>query len=343
MKKHIRQDTLKFVLIVAALILLQVVVVFVIEKRMTGAGAEVVDAAAEQTEKEPTLTLTLYDDTYISYHEFDTYLFIGTDDSGNEDPDDPADYYGSIADFINLLVIDHTDETYAILAINRDTMTYVPMMLEDGTVKQLALMQICTAHGYGGDLEKSAENTVNTVSSLLGELPIDGSFVFPVDAMPEVNSLVGGVTVTIEGDLTAMDPAFKDKATITLNDEQAEKFVRVRLGVGEGLNTERMGRQEQYIEGVKAKLGEKLSAEPALGVSIFDELKSYATTDINGKTVSRIANDLAGYTDLGTFGFEGELDLGQSLADGLDHYEFYLDSESQIRILTELFSLEEKD
>lgn len=334
MKRDARQDMLKFVLIVAALILLQGIVVFVIQRRMTGANAEVIEETTEQISgvEEAALTLTLYDDIYTSDHEFETYLFIGTDDSVKD----------SMADFINLLVIDHTDETYAILAINRDTMTYVPMMKEDGTVDQLALMQICTAHAYGRDLEMNAENTVNAVASLLGELPIDGSFVLPVDEIPTVNSLIGGVTVTIDGDLTAVDPAFKDQATITLDDDQAEKFVRARMSVGEGLNTERMERQSQYIAGFKKKFMERTSAEPTLGVSIFDELKPVATTDLNGKIVSRIANDIAEYTDLGSYEFEGEIEMGQALADGLDHYEFYIDSESQMQILTKLFSLKEE-
>jgi anionic cell wall polymer biosynthesis LytR-Cps2A-Psr (LCP) family protein len=341
LKREAGHDMLKFELIIAVLIVLQVLVALFIEKRMTGEAAEVIDADTEQELKEePELTLTLNDNIYTSDHRFETYLFIGTDDSGNEDSKNADDYYGSLADFINLLVIDHTDETYAILAINRDTMTYVPMMREDGTVKQLALMQICTAHGYGSDLEKSAENTVNTVSALLGDLPVDAGFVLPVEAIPTVNSLVGGVTVTIDGDLTAIDPAFKDKARITLDDKQAERFVRARMGVGKGLNTERMDRQSKYITGFKEKLLEMLTADPTLGVSIFDELKVYATTDINGSMVSRIANAMAVYTDLGTYEFEGEFKTGQALADGLDHYEFYPDTESQLKILTELFSLE---
>jgi anionic cell wall polymer biosynthesis LytR-Cps2A-Psr (LCP) family protein len=332
---------LKFALVVAVIIVLQHFVVQFIEKKLPDEEVDVVEGVTEQLkEEEPSFVLTLNDDTYTSYHKFEIYIFIGTDDSGNENPETPNDYHGSLADFINLLIIDNTDKTYATLAINRDTMTYVPMMQKDGTVQQLALMQICTAHGYGSSLEKSAENTVNTVSALLGELPIDGSLVLPVDSIPEVNSLVGGVTVTIEGDLTAIDPAFKDKATITLDDEQAEGFVRARMGVGEGLNTERMERQSQYIAGLKEKLLDESSTDPTLVVNVFDGLKACATTDLNETIAVRIANYMAGYTDLGSFELEGEFKIGQALADGLDHYEFYPDSESKIQILTEIFSLE---
>jgi anionic cell wall polymer biosynthesis LytR-Cps2A-Psr (LCP) family protein len=341
LKREVGHNRLTFELSVAILIALQFLVVIFIQKKMTGEAAEVIEAATEQEKNEdPALTLTIDGNIYTSDHRFETCLFIGTDDSGNEKAENPDEYRGSLADFINLLVIDHTDKTYAILAINRDTMTYVPMMLEDGTVKQLALMQICTAHGYGGNLKNSARNTVNTVSALLGELSIDASFVLPVDEIPTVNSLVGGVTVTIEGDLTAIDSAFKDGERITLSDEQAESFVRARMGVGEGLNTERMDRQGKYITGLKEKLLSSISTDPTIGVSIFDKLKASATTDIDGNIISRIANAVAVYDDLGTFEFEGELKIGQALADGLDHYEFYPESERRVQILTELFSLE---
>lgn len=52
--------------------------------------------------------------------------------------------------------------------MNRDTITEVPMLLADGTANASAKMQLCTAHWYGKDKTASCENTVNTVSKMLG-------------------------------------------------------------------------------------------------------------------------------------------------------------------------------
>jgi anionic cell wall polymer biosynthesis LytR-Cps2A-Psr (LCP) family protein len=343
LKRAAKQDLIKFGLFVAVLILVLVIAVRLIEKRITAAEVNTQSTEKASETKAAALTLNLYGDTYTSDHKFETYLFVGTDDSGNEDAEDPEDYVGGMADFINLLVIDHTDETYALLPINRDTVAYVLMMEKDGSVEYETLCQIGEAHGYGANLEMSAENTVNTISKFLGDLPIDGSFVFPMDHITEVNSAVGGVTVTIEGDLTAADPAFTDGATLTLTDEQAAAFVRARMTVGDGTNAERMARQSQYLSGMKEKLYERMKSEPDVGITIFDKLKSYAVTDMNGKTISRLANNLTKYKDLGSFEFDGDLEIGQLLEDGLDHYEFYVDSESQIEVMTELFSLTAQD
>jgi anionic cell wall polymer biosynthesis LytR-Cps2A-Psr (LCP) family protein len=336
LKRAAKQDLIKFGLFVAALILVLVIAVRLIEKRITAAEVTTQSTQKASETDEAALILNLYGDTYTSDHKFETYLFVGTDGSGNEDADDPDDYVGGMADFINLLVIDHTDKTYTLLPINRDTMAEVPIFDSEEYTK---LLQICTAHWFGSDLKSSAENTIYAVSLMFGELPIDGSFILPMESIPEINSLVGGVTVTIDGDLTAADPAFTDGATVTLTDEQAEEFLRARMNVGEGLNSERMARQSQYLAGVKEKLYERMKSEPDVGITIFDELKSYAVTDMNGKTISRLANKLTKYKDLGSFEFEGELKLGQELGDGLDHYEFYLDEDSYIQLLTEIFSL----
>ena len=42
-----------------------------------------------------------------------------------------------------------------------------------------------------------------------------------MDAMPLLNHEVGGVTVTLEDDMTKLDPAMKKGATLTLTDRQA--------------------------------------------------------------------------------------------------------------------------
>jgi anionic cell wall polymer biosynthesis LytR-Cps2A-Psr (LCP) family protein len=326
-----------FILLLAAL----VIIVHLIEKNLLASNTvPATEQAEEVVAEKPPLTLTLYGDTYTSSHEFETYLFIGTDDSGNEDGEG-ADYHGGMADFLNLLVIDHTALTYSVLALNRDTITEIPMMTQDGEVSESTILQLCAAHWYGGDRTMSCENTVDTVSALLGYLPIDGYFAISINTMPQVNHLVGGVAVTIEDDgLTAIDPAFVKGATVTLDDEQAAAFVQARMGVGEGLNTERMARQKQYLTAMMGQLKEKFATEPELAVSLFDELSPEATTDMNGNTISRMVNQTLRYTDRGNFDFEGDLELGDTFGDGVDHYEFYLDSENQMQVLTDLFLLE---
>lgn len=41
--------------------------------------------------------------------------------------------------------------------------------------------------------------------------------------------------------------------------------------------------------------------------------------------------------------FEGTYKLGQALGDGLDHNEFYIDKESKIQVMTEMYGLEKRE
>lgn len=73
-----------------------------------------------------------------------------------------------MADALMLVVVDEEEKAYGILQLNRDTITEVPMLLQDGSANASAQMQLCTAHWYGKDKAASCDNTVETVSKMLG-------------------------------------------------------------------------------------------------------------------------------------------------------------------------------
>lgn len=127
----------------------------------------------------PAKKVRLYGKKYIYNHQIETYLFLGTDGSGAEDGEG-EDYVGSMADSINLLVLDKTDKTYAIIQLNRDTITEIDLMTEDGESYASAELQLCTAHWYGGNKQQSCENTVAAVSRFLGKIKIDGYLAIPM-------------------------------------------------------------------------------------------------------------------------------------------------------------------
>lgn len=192
--------------------------------------------------QEKTVTIKLQKETYRFAHPVQMYLFIGTDKSGNEDAEG-EEYHGSMADALMLVVVDEEEKAYGILQLNRDTITEVPMLLQDGSANASAQMQLCTAHWYGKDKAASCGNTVETVSKMLGGLLIDGYYALKMDAMPLLNHEVGGVTVTLEDDMTKLDPAMKKGTTLTLTDRQAELLMQSRYAMDDDHNTQRMRRQ----------------------------------------------------------------------------------------------------
>ncbi len=281
-------------------------------------------------------TVTLDGETYGYDHRIESYLFIGTDLSGNPDPND---YRGAMADFLLLMVLDHTDDTISYLQIDRNTITEVRELDQDGDEITSRKIQICTAHWYGRTPEAAAENTADAVSRYLGNLKIDGYYVMSMRDIGKLNSTVGGVEVTVEDDLDLDDPALQKGQTVQLNDAQAERFLRARMNIGEGTNAERMARQRQYMSGFFRKVREKTTEDPEFGLALWEMLRDAAVTDMKGNDFSRIAQKMIKGTDKGIRVLRGETRKGYVLGDGIEHEEFYPDQEDKKAGMTELYSL----
>ena len=337
---------LGLVLILCAAFCVIVGVLYLLDRRQSGTRQTSGEASAAggkpDTEEDYTGYLQLYGQDYLYSHDIATYLFLGTDASGHEDGNGDA-YQGSMGDYINLLVVDKTDQTYASLLLNRDTMTDVQLLQKDGIVPESQVMQLCCAHWYGGDRQASCENMVQAVSQMLGGLWIDGYYAVSMKNIPQINALVGGVTLTVQGDFSRCDKSLVEGETVTLTDEQAYHYIHERINADDGENLSRMKRQRQYMEAFVAQAKEKMRQEPSFGVDAIDQLKGAATTDISGSRLSKLVRKLDTYQDLGVFQFDGETRIGQALDDGLDHTEFYPQETSVVGVMTQLYHLVRDD
>lgn len=279
------------------------------------------------------------DKLYGFDHRLETFLFVGTDNSGSGNSD-PEDFRGPMADFLLLMVLDHTKNTIGYLQIDRNTVTDVDELDASGEVIDTRELQICTAHWYGRNPEMCAENTVNAVKSYLGDLEnIDGYFVINMDDIGRLNHTVGGVEVTIEDDMDAADATLAKGKTLVLDDEQAEHFLRARTNVEGSKNAERMKRQRQYMTSFFEKVKEKTMENPKFGIDLWDMLKDVSVSNMNGNDFSRIAQKLLKGENKGIHTIKGETVLGYILEDGVEHEEFYPDVDSLRDEMVELFSL----
>lgn len=278
---------------------------------------------------------------YITGHgQFETFLFMGTDLSGNPEGEG-EDYQGRMADYLALFIINRKEETCSVLQLNRDTITDITLLQADGSGNASADIQLCTAHWYGGNPQMSCENTADAVSRMLGGLKIDGYYELPMDAIADLNDVVGGVTLAIKGDFTAVDPAMKEGKTLTLSGEQAFHYVHDRQNVGDGENLFRLERQKQYLQAYMDKVTAAASEKPEFLLEIFEKFKEVSVTDITDNVVTKIARRAHQYENKGIYEFEGNAKPGQALGDGEDHMEFYPDNDSVIEVMTELYALEE--
>ena len=139
-------------------------------------------------------------------------------------------------------------------------------------------MQISLAHGFGDGKEESCGYARDAVSRLLQGENIDFYLAMSLDGISVLNDLAGGVTVTLEDDFSAADPAMTKGATLTLQGDQAEIFVRRRMDIGEGTNEARMVRQEEYLAQLSAQLESRVQQDQQFTAQVYDALQPYLLT-----------------------------------------------------------------
>lgn len=285
------------------------------------------------------IELVIDDKSYVSSDDIDAYLFIGTDGNGGRE-DQSIGYNGSMADFLTLLIINRTKEQYGFLQLDRDTITEVPELAEDGSEIGVVYEQLCIAHWYGYTEEQRNENTVTAVSRFLGNLPIRGYYTINMDDIAVLNHAIGGVTVTIDEDMTSVDPAMKKGTEIHLGDDQVEGYLRARMSVGDGTNVARMGRQRQYMQKVYSIILTNFNKDPEYINDLYKEVQSVVDSNMPGNEISRIANGIKKMENLGILTIDGTNAVGNILEDDEPHAEFYAKPDSIVEQLGKLLTFE---
>ena len=232
--------------------------------------------------------ITYKNETYVKKGNLETYLIAGIDAPGKVEKVTEYDGTGQ-CDVLAVIVRDRSTDQCKLLSIDRNTITAVKSLDNDGTYLDTTDIQISLAHAMGFDQQVRAENTVDAVSHLLGDQTIDGYAMVNMGAIQVVNDMVGGVTVTIEDDFSDVDPSMKKGETVTLMGEQAEKYVRSRKEVADGSNQNRMSRQSTYEEAFKPAFRNKCAENSKFPLEVYHAMEDYMTTNISAKKFCRLA------------------------------------------------------
>lgn len=217
--------------------------------------------------------------TYRRRREVTAILLMGVDRSS----DAAVTGYrnGGQSDFLQVLAIDSANRTITRVPIDRDTMTPITVLGVLGNKSGVRTAQICLSHGFGDGKQQSCELTVDAVSNLLMGVPIDEYFAMNLDGISTLNDALGGVTVTLEDDFSAVDPAMTPGTTLTLRGMQAEYFVRSRMNIGVGTNEARMKRQHVFLEQMGNMLIDRVNEDQNFIGTLYDELEPYLVTSMS--------------------------------------------------------------
>ena len=145
-----------------------------------------------------------------------------------------------------------------------------------------------------------------------------------MDAVPLINDLVGGVTVTLENDIPALGKAYVKGAQINLKGKDALRFVRYRDTSLMDSNLSRMSNQRLYMNGFTSAAREAAGKDPDLAVKAFKLVTPFIHTDLTVDHVQRIVDDLLAYELLPFVTPDGEYDFKE----GERFPGFYVDETS---------------
>lgn len=261
--------------------------------------------------------------------ELTNLLLIGVD--WEESENTVSRRYAGQADFLFLITIDRENKIVSTLQLDRDTMADIRVYGPFGDYTGIQKTQICLSHAYGKSDAQNCENTVWAVSRLLGGIPIDGYITLDMSGITALNDALGGVTVTLKEDFSALDPEMTKGATLTLRGMQAEIFVRSRMDVGDGTNVSRMQRQHTFIRSAEELLVQRMNEDMNYAGTLYDTLAGHMTTNIERGWLINKAYECRDYRRPETKMLAGGHCIG---ADGF--MEFHADEDALNALLTEM-------
>lgn len=261
--------------------------------------------------------------------ELTNLLLIGVD--WEESENTVSRRYAGQADFLFLITIDRENKIVSTLQLDRDTMADIRVYSPFGDYTGIQKTQICLSHAYGKSDAQNCENTVWAVSRLLGGIPIDGYITLDMSGITALNDALGGVTVTLKEDFSALDPEMTKGATLTLRGMQAEIFVRSRMDVGDGTNVSRMQRQHTFIRSAEELLVQRINEDMNYAGTLYDTLAGHMTTNIERGWLINKAYECRDYRRPETKMLAGGHCIG---TDGF--MEFHADEDALNALLTEM-------
>ena len=156
-----------------------------------------------------------------------------------------------------------------------------------------------------------------------------------MDAIPELNDAVGGITLESLDDIVypEYDMNLHRGQLVTLKGEKAYWYIRLRQEDEFDSNSRRLERQKQYLTAFALAARESMNGDINVALSLFTTLQKYMVTDLNASSYTYLATETMDYdfTDENIYSVKGETLQGDRFE------EFYLDDEALQELIVKLF------
>lgn len=224
-------------------------------------------------------------------------VLLGSDDRGDGDiVDDGTE--GMRADTSIIMHISSDRKRVELVSIPRDSYVTIPSCtMTNGHTSAPSTQRFNAAFAIGwnqgGDIASAAACAITTIESLT-DVFIDGYAVVDFGGFKDMVNALGGIPICVPNDMYAPKADLDIKAGFqTLNGDDALGFARARTGkgVGDGSDTNRIGRQQQLMSAIASEVFDQnlLTDLPSL-YSFLDA----ATSSITANPELASAKNLAG-------------------------------------------------
>ncbi|MGW0366537.1 LCP family protein [Streptomyces sp. NPDC002990] len=231
-------------------------------------------------------------------HGAQNILLIGSDSrSGRENARYGQDRGTERSDTAILLHLPANRRSATAVSIPRDLMVEVPSCLKaDGSRTTAQFAQFNWAFQWGG-----AACTIRTVEKLT-RIRVDHHMVVDFVGFKKMIDSIGGVEVCLKRPVHDSEAKLRLPAgRQTLRGEQALGFVRARYGLGNGSDTERMERQQQFLGSLVKKVQSNgVLLNPARLYPLLDAATSSVTTDPGLASLRGLYEFVRGVRDIPT-------------------------------------------
>ncbi len=266
--------------------------------------------------------------------------FIGVDQRQLETSDN-TDFVGA-ADADIVVAVDVETGKTKVIAIPRDTMVDVDMYSADtGLLLGSKQTQLCLAYAYADGDTLSCQNTVDAISRILNNVPIQKYFVLDLDGIAPLNDAIGGVEIPNslypfpDYGISVGDP-------VTLKGDMAEVYVRRRDTDSVEASLNRTDRQVQYVRAYTTQALPAVVRDFSTVSKLYNTSKNYSKTNLTLSNATYMASmllqknirDFDGITLKGEM--KGSLDPNPDYA-GVVHAEFYPDEDFLMQTVLDVF------
>ncbi|MCR5207661.1 MAG: LCP family protein [Eubacterium sp.] len=264
--------------------------------------------------------------------------FLGVDQRKLETVDE-TDFVGA-ADADIVVTVDIKTGKTKVIAIPRDTMIDIDIYSPDsGVLLNSQSAQLCLAYSYGDGGVKSCESTIDAMSRILYNVPIQKYYALDLDGIAPLNDAIGGVKIN-NSLYPFPEMGVKVGDEVTLKGDMAEAYVRTRSMDDVEASLNRTQRQVQYVKAYAAQALPAVLSNFSTIPNLYNTAVPYSNTNLTLSNATFIGSLLLqkGVTDFETYTIEGEMKAAKDpLKPGIVHAEFYPDEDSVMETVLSVF------